>query len=125
MNEAEQNELIDKQSQAIVELRTRISNQEECIAILTHRPKEKANNVSEAEKQQEIKQEMSMRQQPDSLELVYGTPSKGSQVSLKCYGDFSEIVEDISLENPDSISSKKIKGLLKLRECLLKLNIIA
>ena len=69
--------------------------------------------------EQQIKQEMSIRQQPDSFELTYGTPSKGSQVSLKCYADFSQL--DDSKDNP---VQKKVDGLLKIRQYLMDKGII-
>ena len=74
--------------------------------------------------EQEIKAQMAIRTQPDSLEITSGTPSKGLQVSLKCYGDFSEITSDIKEGTEDTISSKKIKGLLKIRQYLIGKQII-
>ena len=69
--------------------------------------------------EQEIKQGMSVREQPDSFELTYGTPSKGSQVSLKCYADFSQLDS-----TPDNPVQKKVDGLLKIRQYLMEKGII-
>lgn len=68
---------------------------------------------------QEIRKEMNLREQPDSFELTYGTPSKGSQVSLKCYADFSQL--DDTKDNP---VQKKVDGLLKIRQYLMDKGII-
>ena len=75
--------------------------------------------------EQEIKAEMNQRIQSDSFELSFGTPGKSGQMTLKCYGDFSEVIGDIS-DNPDldSVTSKKVKGLLKIRGYLMKLRVI-
>ena len=69
--------------------------------------------------EQEIKQEMSKREHTDSFELTYGTPSKGSQVSLKCYVDFLQLND--TMDNP---VQKKVDGLLQIREYLVKKGII-
>ena len=69
--------------------------------------------------EQEIKKEMSVREMPDSFELTYGTPSKGSQVSLKCYANFAEL--DDTKDNP---VQKKVDGLLKIRQYLMEKGII-
>ena len=72
-----------------------------------------------AEKEQAIKQEMAIRSQPDSLEMSSGTPSKGLQVSLKCYANFAEL--DDTKDNP---VQRKVDGLLKIRQYLIDKQII-
>ena len=67
----------------------------------------------------EIKIERAIKENPDSFELTYGTPSKGSQVSLKCYADFSQL--DDTKDNP---VQKKVDGLLKIRGYLMEKGII-
>ena len=46
--------------------------------------------MNEAETEQKIKQEMAKRDNPDSVELTIGTPSKGVQVSIKHYYNASD-----------------------------------
>ena len=70
------------------------------------------------EQEQKIKTEMALRSQPDSFEISVGSAAKGQNVTLKCYADFSEIAGDIQEGTPDSLASKKIKGLLKIRQYL-------
>lgn len=64
--------------------------------------------------EQKIKQEMHQRELPDSFEMTFGTPSKGSQVCLKVYYDALNIDE----------AQAKVDNILKIREYLIKKGII-
>jgi len=58
------------------------------------------------------KNEMSIRELPDSLELKLGTPSKGVAITLKCYTDFSKA------KGEENEVQEKVDGLLKIYEYL-------
>lgn len=60
--------------------------------------------------EQDMKEEMSQRQYPDSLEIAAGTPSKGSATKLKCYFNSADMDE----------ADKKVKGLLQIRQFLIE-----
>ena len=76
---------------------------------------------NDAEKQQEIKQEMAQRFQPDSFEIESGSAAKGIKVSLKCYFDASEISE---IGQSDGKADIKIKRLLKIKGYLQGLGLM-
>ena len=59
-------------------------------------------------KEQEVKNEMSVRELPDSFELAMGTPSKGSAIKLKAYFDVADIDK----------AQVKVENILKIREYL-------
>ena len=59
-------------------------------------------------KEQEVKNEMSVRELPDSFELAMGTPSKGTAIKLKAYFDVADIDK----------AQVKVENILKIREYL-------
>ena len=70
------------------------------------------------EEGKKIKEEMAKREQPDSVELTRGTPSKGTAVTLKCYVDLNTV--ELKEENPEGIAELKIKKFIKAWKYLLQ-----
>ena len=69
--------------------------------------------------EQEIKAEMAVRQQQDSLTITAGTPGKSQSVSLKCYFNISDLDD-----TPDNKVQKKVENLLKVRAYLKEQGLI-
>lgn len=72
--------------------------------------------------EKEIVAEMHKREEPDSLELTYGTPAKGAQVKLKTY--FNALKVSKNKEEPQGEAEIKVENLLKLRQLLINKNLI-
>lgn len=64
--------------------------------------------------EQDIKDDMNTRQFPDSLEIAFGVPSKGSAIKIKTYYDAMDI----------DTAQKKIENTLKIRQFLIEKGII-
>ena len=64
--------------------------------------------------EQEIKEEMHQREQPDSFAIEAGSAAKGIKVSLKAYFDVSDIDK----------AQIKVENTLKIRQYLMDKGII-
>lgn len=66
--------------------------------------------MSEAETEQQIKKEMSLRPKTDSFEIEAGSSARfGTKISLKCYYDALDIDD----------AEARVKNTLKIRQFLL------
>ena len=70
--------------------------------------------MNEEEKVKEIKEEMAVREQPDSFSIKMGTPAKGPAIELKCYYDAAKIDE----------AQTKVENILKIRQYLIEKGIV-
>jgi hypothetical protein len=64
--------------------------------------------------EQELKQEMNQRSEPDSFEVAIGTAAKGIGLKLKCYYNATNYEE----------SELKVKNTLKIKDFLMSKGII-